>query len=138
MRIVAALAFIPFLIPSAAGAKTIPGKQVYDCKMTSGVNDFIPDQMFIVRDIATQAIDVYDPVINRVVKRPIAAKVSVDTPKRLEIGWTLTHVPLQRGGDGTAIYALTFIKSTQNYYESVIVAGHRNTESTEGHCILHH
>ncbi|MGV8986255.1 MAG: hypothetical protein ACOH2H_08235 [Cypionkella sp.] len=127
-------------IPAAASAKTtVPADlEVYNCNQTGGSSNLMSGRIFIIRHKATNEIEVYDRVIDFVYKKPIAAKVKGDTSSRLDLGWRVEHVPLQRSRTGTAIYNLTFIKATHSYNEGVVLAGFDNNENSSGACTLEH
>ncbi|OZA16748.1 MAG: hypothetical protein B7Y02_02895, partial [Rhodobacterales bacterium 17-64-5] len=111
-------------------------EQIYDCNMTTGADNLIPGRVLIIRDLATNQISVFDGLIKYLQDKPMVAKVKVDSPTRLELGWTVKHLPLTKGAEGMGIFALTFIKGDLRAHESVVLAGYDNAENRSGTCVL--
>lgn len=125
------------LLPGAVTAKTSPAaaSQVYECHFVGGEVDWIKDKLFIVRDLKTNEIKVLDPIINRVFKKPIPAKVVLDSASRLEIDWTMANLPGTRGST-TVDYHMIFLKAQSTVSEKAVVRGFDNKESRSGTCAL--
>jgi hypothetical protein len=126
------------LTTSGAAAKTQPkaAEQVYDCKMTTGRNNLIPDRILIIRNLATNEINVLDGVIYFIQKKPMQAKVKADTATRLDLAWTVQHYPLTRNQESTGIFSLTFLKGDLSVHENIVLAGYDNAENRSGTCAL--
>ena len=139
LRLMSAVVVAMALVGSDAWAKTQPkaAEQVYDCRMTTGSSNLIPPRILIIRNLATNEIKVLDGLIYTIQKDPMPAKVKVDSASRLELGWTIRKLPLTGGdGDGTGIFALTFIKGDLSVHESIVLAGFDNAENRSGTCAL--
>jgi hypothetical protein len=120
-----------------AQAKTQPvaNSVVYECRMTSGRQNFIPPNMFFGRDLKTNEIKVWDSLIHDVSSTPVVATVLVDTPQRLQIGWALRNLESKGRGTINATFSLLFLKTTGVAVESVRV-GASQTETRDGTCAL--
>ncbi|MBI1172805.1 hypothetical protein GC209_15530 [bacterium] len=137
LRLIAGLcAGLTFWGGLAAAATTVPpGKEVYRCLLTVDYRHVIPDHLVIIRDLATNQIEVMNPLIHKLYNRPLLAQVKDDNPDRLDFDWTVEDLPIKRGGQRRAVFNVTFIKNSASVYEGVILSGFKNDETSSGHCV---
>lgn len=129
---------LPLGLALAAGgaeAKTAPPEnlQVLDCTFTNGDPNLIGDRLFILRDVATNEISVFDGVVKEVYKAPMKAKVRLDNANRLEIDWIVENVSFGTSKEQVSFHA-TLLKADMKIFEKSIVGAFENRESRDGTC----
>jgi hypothetical protein len=140
MRFIPLLSALPIalgLMTGATLAKTAPvaTQQIYDCTFVGGEVDWITDRLFIVRDLKTQEIKVFDAVIKHTFKDPIKATVVQDTATRLELDWQIANAPGVRSS-ATVKYHAIFLKGPMQIIEKAVVSGFDNKENRSGTCVV--
>lgn len=125
------------LTVGAVQAKTIvaSGMQVLECTFVGGRVNWITDKLYILRDVKTNEIQVYDGVIDYLFKKPIKATVVKDTSGRLELDWLIKNAPGQNGGAVPVSFHAILLKPEMKVLEKAVVSGYDNKESRSGPCV---
>jgi hypothetical protein len=145
------LALILALMPLALGAASPADAQtrprpaaerpvVMMCQMIdeSGTG-WVPDFLMFTRQVAgprTGRIEVFDPILQRLVRRPVPASVTADDAAARSYGWALSGVRNQSGQYAARLdYRLTVRKVDGHAWLTVSAQGYENTMQGQGNCM---
>ena len=138
--------FACLLLASPAAAQTYApapaGQQprVMMCELSdqSGTG-WVPDFLMVTRQIAgphTGRIEVYDPILQQLVRRPVQAVITADTRDSRSYGWALAGVRNQSGQFAQRLdYRLTVRKSDGTAQMVVTAQGYDNEMRGQGRCM---
>lgn len=125
------------LLAGGAGAKTAPVAkvQILECNFVNGDANLIGDKLFLLRDLATNDIWVFDGVVKSVYKDPIKARVVQDNANRLEIQWVVENVQFTTSRVPVSFHA-TLLKAEMKIVEKSIAGAFENREHRDGSCAI--
>lgn len=115
------------------------GLRVMMCEMQdeSGTG-WVPDFLMFTRQTTgpnAGRIEVFDPILQTLVHRPVPAVVTADDGKGRSYGWALANVRNQSGQRTARLdYRLTVRRSDGAAWLSVTAAGFDNTMQGRGRC----
>ncbi|SMO37976.1 hypothetical protein [Paracoccus laeviglucosivorans] len=100
---------------------------------------WVPDFLMMTRQVSgphAGRIEVFDPILQNLVRRPIQAVVTADGRRSITYGWALAGVRNQSGQYAERLdYRLSVRKSDGTAQMTVIAAGYENTMRGEGRCM---
>ncbi|RFP89787.1 hypothetical protein DZK27_04810 [Rhodobacteraceae bacterium 63075] len=125
-------------LPTQAAAQA---KEAYLCKMS-----YVSPDKFIPREMAfwigpDGQVTVFDAYIRHLAEKPIAARVTTDTAKRLTFKWSLDGMEAAKRGSTTGVtrlpnsrYTATWRKGTNLITVRVALEGFDNRPNARGKC----
>jgi len=108
----------------------------YECKFAQVRRDkgWVPDVVFIVVDDTKATIEVYDPIIDHFVGKPIAATMTGDTKARKSFSWDVQFSV--KGQGGRMSYSLTYYVNGRPAKISAVPGSYDNRFTDEGSCTV--
>lgn len=139
-RLSLALCLVTALPASAQEFGAAPPPKVMMCRLQddSGTG-WVPDFLMLTRQTSgphSGRIEVFDPILQRLVRRPVAATVTADGAEGRSYGWALSGVRNQSGQYAERLdYRLTVRKSDGQAWLTAHAAGYENTMQGQGRCM---
>lgn len=100
---------------------------------------WVPDFLMMTRQVSgpqTGRIEVFDPILKDLVRRPIAAVVTGEDRRTRSYGWALAGVRNKSGQYAQRLdFRLTVSKSDGAAQMVVVAAGYENTMRGQGRCM---
>lgn len=130
------------VIANPALAQTLPPQQplrvmMCDFRDDSGTG-WVPGFLMMTRHASgaeTTRIEVYDPILQQLVRRPIKAVITQDGARARTYGWALAGVTNQSGQVAKRLdFRLTVRKSDGSAKMVVTAEGYENTMKGQGRC----
>ena len=123
----------------AQGFGAGPPPRVMMCELLDQSNTgWVPDFLMMTRQTAgpnSGRIEVYDPILQSLVRRPVQAVITADDAQSRSYGWALGGVRNQSGQYAARLdYRLTVRKSDGDARLTVVAAGYENTMLGLGRC----
>ncbi|MFT4014624.1 MAG: hypothetical protein QM682_14765 [Paracoccus sp. (in: a-proteobacteria)] len=115
------------------------GLEVMMCELQdqSGTG-WIPEFLMVTRQTAgahAGRIEVFDPILQTLVRRPVAAVITAEDRRSRSYGWALGNVSNESGQYTDRLdYRLTLRKSDGAAWISVTAAGYENRMQGQGRC----
>lgn len=116
-----------------------PAPKVMMCRLQdqSG-NGWVPDFLMLTRQTSGPhrgRIEVFDPILQRLVRHPIPAAVTADDSATRSYGWALAGVRNQSGQYAAQLdYRLTVRKADGQAWLTARAQGYENTMQGQGRC----
>ncbi|MTH34906.1 hypothetical protein GL279_09875 [Paracoccus limosus] len=139
-RLFLALALIAAGPAGAQEFGAAPPPKVMMCRLQddSGTG-WVPDFLMLTRQTAgphSGRIEVFDPILQRLVRRPVPASVTADDAAARSYGWALSGVRNQSGQYAARLdYRLTVRKVDGHAWLTVSAQGYENTMQGQGNCM---
>ena len=139
MRALAALVPLALaaLFPAPASAQESPLVMMCRIADDSGTG-WVPEFLILTRQTAgphAGRVEVFDPILQRLVGRPIEARVTADGRRERSYGWALAGVRNQSGQRTERLdYRLVVRKSDGSASLTVTALGYDNTMTGSGAC----
>lgn len=117
-----------------------PEPKVMMCRLQddSG-NGWVPDFLMLTRQTAGAhrgRIEVFDPILQQLVRHPVPAAVTADDSAARSYGWALSGVRNQSGQYAARLdYRLTVRKADGHAWLTARAQGYENTMQGQGRCM---
>lgn len=117
-----------------------PAPKVMMCRLQdeSG-NGWVPEFLMLTRQISgphSGRIEVFDPILQRLVRHPVPAAVTADDSAARSYGWALSGVRNQSGQYAARLdYRLTVRKADGQAWLTARAQGYENTMQGHGRCM---
>ncbi len=120
-------------VMAASPALALKGN-VHQCKFKTARGEILADEVIFVVSPDASAARVYDGIVHHTSGKPIPAKITEDSGKKLTIRWSvMMHF---RGQDARLDFRLSYFKGNKKANLSSQAVGYTNQSNARGACAV--